>query len=123
MKSRTLLKNKRFKRRKNHTRRLIAKHSDRQRLSVHRTSKHMSAQVIDDVSGKTLCSVSSTASALQGELAGKNKTQRAAVIGAEIARRAKDAGVGTVVFDRGPIKYHGRVKALAEAAREGGLQF
>ena len=123
MKTRTLLKNKRVKRRRQHVRRLISKHSDRQRLSIHRTSKHMSAQVIDDVQGKTLCAVSSTSKAMQAELAGKTKTEQAALIGAEIARRAKDAGVEVVVFDRGPFLFHGRVKALAEAAREGGLKF
>jgi large subunit ribosomal protein L18 len=67
--------------------------------------------------------VSSTAKALAADLAGKNKTQRASVIGAEIARRAKAAGIEEVVFDRGSARYHGRVKALADAAREGGLKF
>tara|TARA_R110002126_G_scaffold3933_1_gene21642 strand:+ start:11462 stop:11833 length:372 start_codon:yes stop_codon:yes gene_type:complete len=123
MKSRTLLKNSRIKRRRNHVRRLIAKNSDRQRLSINRSSKHMSAQIIDDVQGKTLCAISSTSKALADALNGKTKTQKAAVIGAEIAKLAKEAGVDTVVFDRGPFLYHGRVKALADAAREGGLNF
>jgi large subunit ribosomal protein L18 len=93
------------------------------RLSVNRSSKHISAQVIDDTTGRTLCAVTSTSKALSGDLDGKNKTDRAAVVGAELARKAKDAGVETVVFDRGSARYHGRVKALAEAAREGGLKF
>lgn len=97
--------------------------TDRPRLSVHRTLKHISAQVIDDGEGRTLAAVSSTSKALADSLNGKNKTERATVIGAEIARLAKEAGVETVAFDRGYSKYHGRVKALAEAAREGGLQF
>jgi large subunit ribosomal protein L18 len=93
------------------------------RLSVHRTLKHISAQVIDDRSGRTVAAATTTAKELADKLGGKTKTQRAAVIGAEIARRAQEAGVAQVVFDRGPARYHGRVKALAEAAREGGLKF
>jgi large subunit ribosomal protein L18 len=110
-------------RRKQSVRTRMRRRSDRPRLSVNRSLKHISAQVIDDASGRTLCSATSTAKALAGELAGKNKTQRAALIGAEIARRAVAAGVETVVFDRGAARYHGRIKALAEAAREGGLKF
>jgi large subunit ribosomal protein L18 len=97
--------------------------SDRPRLSVNRSCKHISAQVIDDGSGRTLCAVTSTAKALAGELAGKTKTERAVVIGREIARKAREAGVETVVFDRGTSRFTGRVRALAEAAREGGLKF
>ena len=123
MKSATLLKNKRRSRRQNHVRRGIRKQSTYPRLSIFRSTKHISAQVIDDSSGRTLCAVSSTAKNLVDALAGKKKTDRAAVIGAEIAKRAKDAGVTQVVFDRGFSKYHGRVKALADAAREGGLEF
>jgi large subunit ribosomal protein L18 len=93
------------------------------RLSVNRSLKHISAQVIDDSTGRTLCAVTSTSKALSGDLEGKNKTDRAAIIGAEIARKAREQGLETVVFDRGSCRYHGRVKALAEAAREGGLKF
>jgi large subunit ribosomal protein L18 len=123
MKSNTLQKNARRKRRRNHVRRAISKRSDLPRLSVSRSSKHIAAQIIDDVAGRTLAAVSSTGKAFAAELAGKTKTQRAAVIGGEIAKRAADAGVQTVVFDRGFNKYHGRVKALADAAREAGLKF
>ena len=117
------LKENRRNRRKLGVRSRIRRHSDLPRLSVHRSLKHISAQVVDDSSGRTLCAVSSTSKALTGDLAGKTKTERAALIGAELARRAKEAGVESVVFDRGPARYHGRVKALAEAAREGGLKF
>jgi len=123
MKSTTLLKNKRRKRRCHHVRNRIRKESTLPRLSVHRSCKHISAQVIDDGNGKTVAQVSSTAKGLASELEGKTKTQRAAVIGAEIAKKAVEAGIKTVVFDRGFSKFHGRVKALADAAREGGLEF
>lgn len=93
------------------------------RLSVNRSSKHISAQVIDDIQGRTLCAATSTAKALADQLKGKTKTQRAALIGEEIAKRALAAGVTTVVFDRGDSRYHGRVKALADAARNAGLKF
>ena len=123
MKTAILLKYKRRSRRQNHVRRNIRKHSTLPRLSIHRSTKHISAQVIDDAAGKTLAAVTTTSKSLSGDLAGKTKSERAAVIGAEIARRAKDAGVEAVVFDRGASRYHGRVKALAEAAREAGLKF
>lgn len=122
-KSATLLKNDRKLRRKRHARRRFRLESDRPRLSVNRTCKHISAQVIDDATGRTLCTATTTSKALADQLQGKTKTERAAVVGTEIARQAKDAGVERVVFDRGHSKYHGRVKALADAAREGGLQF
>ena len=111
------------RRRKLHVRSRVRGQAGRPRLSVFRSLKHISAQVIDDFQGKTLCAVSSTARSLSGELEGKTKTERAAIVGKEIAKLAKDAGVETVVFDRGFSKYHGRVKALADAAREGGLKF
>lgn len=118
-----LRKNVQRKRRALAVRSRIRQRSDRPRLSVNRTIKHISAQIIDDAQGRTLCAVSTTSNALSSELAGKTKSERAAFIGAEIARKAKDAGVSAVVFDRGRFKFHGRIKALADAAREGGLQF
>jgi len=118
-----LLKNERRLRRGRSVRRKLRQTASVPRLSVHRSLKHISAQIIDDGSGRTLAAASSTASALAGSLGGKTKTERAAVIGAELARRAKEAGIERVVFDRGHAKYHGRVKALADAAREGGLKF
>jgi len=113
----------RRQRRKMSTRNRLRNDHGLPRLSVNRSSKHISAQIIDDAAGKTLAAVTSTAKALSGELEGKTKSECAAVIGAEIARRAKDAGVEAVVFDRGASRYHGRVKTLAEAAREAGLKF
>ena len=91
------------------------------RLSVHRSGKHIYAQVIDDSDGKTLAA----ASTLDKELKGKTNATRegAAAVGKAIAERAKKAGVSAVVFDRGGFLFHGRVKALADAAREGGLEF
>ena len=116
-------KNEVQRRRRFHVRSRIRQESTLPRLSVHRTLKHISAQVIDDAAGRTLVAVSSTAKSLADDLAGKTKTDRAKVIGSEIARRAREAGVERVVFDRGASKFHGRVKALADAAREGGLKF
>ncbi len=93
----------------------------RLRLSVHRSSKNISAQLIDDVKGVTVASASS----LEKELGvvGKNNVEAAAKIGAAIAERAKAAGVETCYFDRGGFIFHGKIKALADAAREGGLKF
>ena len=91
------------------------------RLAVHRTSRHMHAQLIDDVAGHTLAAASTIepeVRALDGE-----KKDRGARVGELIAERAKAAGIETVVFDRGGYQYHGRVAALADAAREGGLKF
>ncbi len=96
--------------------------ADRPRLSVFRSSKHIYAQIIDDGEGRTLACASSLEDA--GRAAGKGATaEAAAAVGKLIAERAKAAGVAQAVFDRGPYLYHGRVKALAEAAREGGLEF
>ena len=95
--------------------------SGKPRLSVHRSGKHIYAQVIDDSAGTTLAA----ASTLDSELKGKANATRegAAAVGKAIAERAKKAGVSAVVFDRGGFLFHGRVKALADAAREGGLEF
>jgi large subunit ribosomal protein L18 len=93
----------------------------RLRLSVHRSSKNISVQLIDDVQGVTLASASSLEKDLG--VVGKNNVEAAAKVGAAIAERAKKAGVEECYFDRGGFLYHGRVKALADAAREGGLKF
>ncbi|MGC1276142.1 MAG: 50S ribosomal protein L18 [Planctomycetaceae bacterium] len=95
----------------------------RPRLSVFRSNKHMYAQVIDDVTGRTLASASSVESALFGAGKYAGNKEAAAKVGQAIAERAKAAGVETVAFDRGTYQYHGRVAALADAARAGGLQF
>jgi large subunit ribosomal protein L18 len=97
--------------------------SGRPRLSVHRTSKNIYVQIIDDSKGHTLAAASTLEKAVKGDLKTGADTAAAAAIGKLIAERATKAGVKEVVFDRGPYIYHGRVKALAEAAREGGLSF
>lgn len=91
------------------------------RLAVHRSNKHISAQVINDLSGVTLAAASTTESALRADQNGN--VDAAGKCGTLLAERAKAAGVDTVVFDRGGFRYHGRVAALADAAREGGLKF
>ena len=101
----------------------VAGTSERPRLCVYRSLDHIYAQVIDDHNGKTLVSASSLDSDTKKNLKGGGNIAAAKVIGKAIAERAKAAGVKTVVFDRGGYKYHGRVKALADAAREAGLQF
>ena len=96
---------------------------DRPRLSVYRSLNHIYAQVIDDSQGKTLASASSLEPELRAAGAKNNKTAQAKAVGQLVANRAAKAGVNTVVFDRGGFQYHGRVQALADAAREGGLKF
>lgn len=96
---------------------------ERPRLSVHRSSKHIYAQIIDDARGHTLAAASSLEKDLKGSLRTGADQAAAAAVGKLLAERAVKAGVGEVVFDRGAYIYHGRVKALAEAAREGGLSF
>jgi large subunit ribosomal protein L18 len=97
--------------------------AERPRLCVYRSLDHIYAQVIDDRLGKTLVSASSADKTTKKSLQGGGNVAAAKVVGKEIAGRAKAAGVSKVVFDRGGYKYHGRVKALADAAREAGLQF
>ena len=94
----------------------------RPRLSVHRSGKNIYAQIIDDASGRTLAAASSLDKDVKGKANG-GSTEGAAVVGKLVAERAKAANVSEVVFDRGGYLYHGRVKALADAAREAGLQF
>jgi large subunit ribosomal protein L18 len=97
--------------------------TERPRLSVFRSDKHIYAQVIDDYSGKTLVSASSTQEDVRGENKNGGNIAVAKVVGKTIAERAKAAGVTKVAFDRGGRQYHGRIKALADAAREAGLSF
>jgi large subunit ribosomal protein L18 len=97
--------------------------SDRPRLCVFRSLKHIYAQIIDDSKGCTLASVSTLDQAIKPEIDGKSKIEIAALVGASIAKKATVKGLTKVTFDKGSYKYHGRVKALAEAAREAGLEF
>ena len=96
---------------------------DRARLSVFRSSKHIYAQVIDDAKGQTVASASSLEKDMRGSLKTGADIAAAKAVGKLVAERAKQKGVTAVVFDRGAYLYHGRIKALADAAREGGLKF
>jgi large subunit ribosomal protein L18 len=101
----------------------LAGTADRPRLNVFRSISAIYAQVIDDQTGRTLISASSVDRELREKLKGMKKSEQAKLIGQTLAQRAKDKGIGAVVFDRGGYRYSGRVKALADGAREGGLQF
>ena len=112
-------------RRRKHIRKKISGVTDRPRLSVFRSLKHTYAQLIDDTKGVTLVSASTMSGDVQKELGGgpHNKTDMSKVVGKILAQRALEKGSKKISFDRGGYLYHGRVKALAEAAREGGLEF
>jgi len=116
-----LTKEERRLRIKRRIRKIVSGTAERPRMSVYRSNAQISVQLIDDKAGKTLVSVSS----LSKEIAEKkgNKTEQAGLVGAVVAEKAKAAGIETVVFDRNGYLYHGRVKALADAARNGGLNF
>jgi large subunit ribosomal protein L18 len=108
-----------FERRRRRVRSALrARAGGKPRLSVHRTGRHIYAQIIDDAAGRTLAAASTL-----GAKSGGANVAAAAEVGKAIAEAAKQAGVTTVVFDRGGFLFHGRVKALADAAREGGLEF
>jgi large subunit ribosomal protein L18 len=107
-------------RRHNRVRKHVRGSADRPRLAVFRSNRHISAQVIDDRAGTTLAAASTLEADLRG---GSSNKDAAAKVGKLLAERAKDAGVERVVFDRGGFLYHGRVAAVAEAAREAGLEF
>jgi len=106
---------------KNRVRKIISGTADRPRLSVFRSNKQIYAQIIDDMQGTTLANASSKVKEI--EKSEGNKTEKAAMVGKLIAEKASAAGITEVVFDRGGYLYHGRVKQLADAAREGGLKF
>ncbi|MBD8890237.1 50S ribosomal protein L18 [Roseibium litorale] len=113
-----------FERRRDRVRRSIKKAANgRPRLSIFRSSKQIYAQIIDDGKGHTIVSASTIESDLKGSLKTGADTAAAAAVGKLVAERAIAAGVKEVVFDRGGYQYHGRIKALADAAREGGLEF
>ena len=103
-------------------RKKVAGSAERPRLAVFRSNKHISAQVIDDRSGRTLAAASTVEKALR-EAGGTGNKAAAATVGRLVAERARAAGVTSVVFDRGGFQYHGRVAAVADAAREAGLEF
>jgi large subunit ribosomal protein L18 len=108
-------------RRRRHVRRRITGTPERPRLTVFRSNKHIYAQLIDDLTGRTLASASTMAGDLKGQYGGNVKAAKA--VGLKLAQAAKEKGIAQAAFDRGHYRYHGRIKALAEGAREGGLQF
>ena len=110
-------------RRRRRVRMKLSGTAERPRLSVFRSLDNIYAQVIDDVEGRTLAAASTLDKDLRADLADKPKKEQAELVGKAVAERAKAAGVETVVFDRGGFLYHGRIKALADGAREGGLKF
>ena len=110
-------------RRRRHVRKKVVGTRERPRLSVFRTHKHIYAQLIDDTTGRTLASASSLDKQLRDDLGFGGNRQAAEVIGRAVAERAQAAGVKKVCFDRGAFRYHGRVAALADAARAAGLEF
>ena len=109
-------------RRHHRVRKKVRGTTERPRLAVHRSNKHISAQVIDDLTGRTVASASTVETDVRAT-GGTGNTTAAATVGRLVAERAKSAGVTRVVFDRGGFLYHGRVAAVANAAREAGLEF
>ena len=109
--------------RKARIRKKISGTAERPRLTVYRSLNHIYAQVVDDVSGRTIAFAGTTSKGLRDEVKEDDKTGAAKKVGTAIAKAAKDKGVTQVVFDRNGFDYHGRVAAVAEAAREGGLEF
>jgi large subunit ribosomal protein L18 len=123
MADKNVSKQKRLDRRRYHVRKSVFGTPARPRLSVYRSSKHIHVQIVDDMSGHTLAAATSVSKDVRGELKNGANIKAAQVVGKAIAERAKAAGITAVAFDRGGRMYHGRVKALAEAARKAGLQF
>ena len=116
-------KQQRLERRKFGIRKSLFGSPERPRLSVFRSDKHIYAQIIDDYAGKTLASAASTVGDVRGDLKNGGNIEAAKRVGRAIAEKAKGVGVTQVAFDRGGRMYHGRIKALADAARKGGLKF
>ncbi|MCC6241067.1 MAG: 50S ribosomal protein L18 [Phycisphaerales bacterium] len=113
----------RLQRRKWRVRKNVFGSAERPRLSVFRSDKHVTCQIINDYEGKTLVSATSIEKEVRGDLANGGNIAAAKTVGKTVAERAKAAGITQVVFDRGGRSYHGRIKALADAAREAGLKF
>lgn len=111
------------KRRHIRVRKTVKGSPSRPRLNVFRSVAEIYAQVIDDEAGKTLVAASTIDQSLRADMAGKKKAEQARLVGKTLAERAKEKGIAQVVFDRGGYRYIGRVKALADGAREGGLEF
>lgn len=118
-----LIKAARLARRRRRVRKKISGTSEIPRLAVYRSHRNISVQIVDDLSGRTLCGLSTLSSELRSELGYGGNIKAAAALGKALGEKAKSLGVERVCFDRGGRAYHGRVKALAEAAREAGLKF
>ena len=118
-KSRTLVRENKHRRMRHH----LAGTAERPRLAVFRSNNHMYAQIIDDTVGKTLVSASTLDKDVKAECEKTNNVEAAAVVGKVVAKKALEKGITTVVYDRGGFIYEGKIKALAEAAREAGLEF
>ena len=118
-KSRALVREKKHRRMRNH----LSGTAERPRLAVFRSNNHMYAQIIDDTVGNTLVSASTLQKDVKAELEKTNNVDAAAYLGTVIAKKAIEKGITSVVFDRGGFIYHGKIKALADAAREAGLDF
>ena len=114
--------NKRRVRRRNHVRARLRGTADHPRMCIQRSLKHFSVQLVDDLAGKTLVSASTRDQSISGSVKSGGNCDAAAVVGKLIAEKASSAGIKTVKLDRGHNRYHGRVKAFADAAREAGLQ-
>jgi len=112
-----------LKRRHHRVRKKVKGAPDRPRLCVFRSLNHIYAQVVDDSSGQTIASASDLDAEIKADLENKTKTERAGLVGNLVAKRSQNKGISQIVFDRGGCKYHGRVKALADSARESGLRF
>ncbi|MCE2803813.1 MAG: 50S ribosomal protein L18 [Gemmataceae bacterium] len=110
-------------RRRNRVRRVVRGTADRPRLTVFRSSKHIYVQLIDDDQGKTLVAASTVSPELKGKVNYGGNIKAAEAVGDLVAQKAKSAGLSKICFDRGHYRYHGRIKALADAARKGGLDF
>ncbi len=124
MKDMSRIKREGLKRRHRRVRKKIRGTAERPRLAVRRTLKHVTAVLVDDDAHRTIVQVSSTSKNLAGSQGdGSVKMKRSEAVGAEVARLAKEKGISSVAFDRGGRLYHGRVKAVADAARKGGLEF
>lgn len=111
------------RRRRFRVRKRVRGNAERPRLTVFRSNQHIYAQVVDDFSGRTLVSASTVDRELRKQISYGGNSDAAVVVGTAIAERAKQSGISNVAFDRGHCKYHGRVGALAQAAREAGLEF
>jgi large subunit ribosomal protein L18 len=118
-----LLKNARRARRKKRIRKRVSGTAERPRLSVARSHRNIAVQIIDDVSGRTLCALSTQSKELRGACAYGGNAKAAALVGKAVAEKTKSLGIERVCLDRNGRAYHGRIKALAEAAREAGLKF